>query len=160
MNQWIHSVFSWTSVAGVGKRDVREIAGAGLLTILTIVVFRWRPLLSAKVLRRFQTSANHVTPYVLAAMLLPLALRLALLPWLPPPEALYHDEFSHLLVADTLAAGRLANPPHTLWRHLETIYILQHPTYSSIYPIGQGFILAVGKVLTGNVWGGVLLAVA
>jgi hypothetical protein len=160
MNQWIHSVFSWTSVAGVGKQDVREIAGAGLLTILTILVFRWRPLLSAKVLRRFHTSANHVTRYVLAAMLLPLALRLALLPWLPPPEALYHDEFSHLLVADTLAAGRLANPPHTLWRHLETIYILQHPTYSSIYPIGQGFILAVGKVLTGNVWGGVLLAVA
>jgi hypothetical protein len=92
-------------------------------------------------------------------MLLPLVLRLALVLWLPPPVPVVHDEFNHLLVADTLAAGRLANPPHPLWRHFETIYVLQQPTYSSAYPIGQGIILAVGKALTGHPWAGVLLAV-
>jgi hypothetical protein len=57
-------------------------------------------------------------------MLAPLVVRLAVLPWRPPPEPWVPDEFGHLLVADTLLAGRLANPPHSLWRHLETIYVL------------------------------------
>lgn len=136
-----------------------EIAGAALLTTLVYLVFRRYPALSAKLAERFHASASRVSIYVLAAMLLPLVLRLALLPWLPPPEPHIHDEFSHLLVAGTLAAGRLANPPHPLWRHLETIYVLQRPTYSSIYPIGQGLILAVGKVLVGSPWAGVLLSI-
>jgi hypothetical protein len=41
---------------------------------------------------------------------------------------------------------------------LETIYVLQQPTYASIYPIGQGIILAAGNALIGNPWAGVLLA--
>lgn len=139
--------------------DWLDIAVAGLLT-LTCLAFRSHPVLSAKVVEWFHASARHPSLYILAAMLLPLALRLALLPWLPPPEPRIHDEFSHLLVAETLAAGRMANPPHALWRHLETIYILQQPTYSSIYPIGQGIILAIGKVLMGTPWAGVLLSVA
>lgn len=97
---------------------------------------------------------------ICAAMLLPLVIRCAMLPWVPPPAPYVHDEFGHLLVADTLLSGRLANPPHQLWRHLETIYVLQQPAYASIYPIGQGLILAVGRVITGFAWGGVLLAVA
>jgi hypothetical protein len=85
---------------------------------------------------------------------------LALLPWHPIPEPIGHDEFVHLLTADTLAAGRLANPPHPLWRHLDTIYILQHPTYAGIYPIGQGAILAAAQILTGNPWFGIVFATA
>ena len=135
-----------------------EIAFAALFTALMYLLYRRYPVLSTKVIGCFHVSASRVTPYILAAMLLPLVLRLALLPWLPPPEPHVHDEFGHLLVADTLIAGRLANPPHPLWRHLETIYVLQQPTYSSIYPIGQGIILAAGKVLIGNPWAGVLLA--
>ena len=44
------------------------------------------------------------------------------------------------------------------WRHFETIYVLQQPVYSSVYPIGQGIILAIGKLLFGSPWAGVLLA--
>jgi hypothetical protein len=148
----------WASPAFT-MRDVVEIAVAVALTALACLVFRWYPVFSARVGERFHRSASHVSLCIFAAMLLPLALRLAVLPWQPVPEPRIHDEFSHLLVADTLAAGRLANPPHTLWRHFETIYVLQRPTYSSIYPIGQGITLAVGKVLVGNPWAGVLLSV-
>lgn len=79
--------------------------------------------------------------------------------WAPPPEPMIHDEFGHLLVGDTLAAGRLANPPHPMARHLETLYVLQQPAYASIYPIGQGLALAAGKALVGTPWAGVLLGV-
>jgi hypothetical protein len=145
--------------SAISIRDVVEVGVAALATALTFLVSRRYPVFSARVVGRFRSSANLITPSILAAMFLPLALRLALLPWLPPPEPRIHDEFGHLLVADTLAAGRLANPPHPLWRHLETMYVLQQPTYSSIYPIGNGIILAVGRVLTGTPWAGVLLSV-
>ena len=143
----------------VGEITRTEVVLAALLTALVCLVFRRYPAFSAKAAALFHASTSHIGLYVLAAMLLPLVLRLVVLPWLPSPEPWVADEFSHLLVADTLAAGRLANPPHPLWRHLETFYILQRPTYSSIYPIGQAITLAVGKALTGNPWVGVLLAV-
>lgn len=158
MNRWFQ-IFSSLAIGVFTNRDLVELAVALLLTTAACVVFRLYPVLSAKVAGGFQRSANRPFLYVLASMLLPLVLRLALLPWFPPPEPHIHDEFGHLLVADTLLAGRLANPPHPLWRHLETIYILQHPTYSSSYPLGQGTILAVGKAFTGSAWAGVMLAV-
>lgn len=90
---------------------------------------------------------------------LPIALRLALLGSHPVPTPNNADDFSYLLLGDTLAHFRLTNPVHPMSRFFEGIFILQQPSYSSIYPAGQGLVLALGQLLFRNPWAGVLLSV-
>jgi hypothetical protein len=138
---------------GFGASDFIELTVATLLVLLAFISRRWTESLARKV-------SQKTSWCMLLLAVLPVALRLALLPHHPVPSPDIYDEFGHLLVADTLRHLRLANPPHALHQFFETFFVLQQPTYSSIYPLGQGLAMAIGRMLFGIPWAGVLLSTA
>ena len=90
---------------------------------------------------------------------LPVLLRLALLRHHPVPTPNTADDFSYLLLADTLAHFRLANATHPMHRFFEAVFVLQQPSYSSIFPLGQGIVLAAGQVIFRHAWAGVVISI-
>jgi hypothetical protein len=138
---------------GFSGADFIELTIAAVLVVLVI-------LSRARLEPYVRKLAQRTGWCMLFLAVLPVALRLLLLRGHPVPSPDIYDEFDHLFVADTLRHFRLANPAHPLHRFFETFFILQQPTYSSIYPIGQGLSLAVGWTVFGHPWAGVLLSTA
>jgi hypothetical protein len=100
----------------MGAGDLIELALAALLLALALA---WRPWWEPYAARLAQRPVWCM--FLLAA--LPIALRLLLLPRHPAPVPDIYDEFSHLLVADTLRHFRLANPAHPFHRFFETFFV-------------------------------------
>ena len=153
MADFFRSFLPLENPIGFGAGDYLELLLAGLLLASALV---WRPRLE----RHAQKLAQHTVWCMVLLALLPVAMRLALLSHHPVPTPDVYDEFSHLLVADTLRHFRLANPMHPMRRFFETFFVLQTPSYSSIYPLGQGLAMAVGWMTFGIPWAGVILAAA
>jgi hypothetical protein len=121
---------------------------------LVFVALGWR-----RWMEPFRRLARKTACCMALLALLPIALRLALLPRYPIPTPNVSDDFSYLLIADALRHFRLANPAHPLHQFFETFFVLQEPAYASIFPLGQGLILAIGWTIFGHPWAGVALSV-
>lgn len=136
---------------GFGASDFIELGLA--ITLVAVILVRARILTFARAL------AVRTIPCMLLLAAMPILLRLALLAHHPVPTPRVADDFSYLLLGDTLAHLRLANPAHPMHRFFEGVFVLQDPSWSSIFPLGQGIVLAFGELVFRLPWAGVVLSV-
>jgi len=76
------------------------------------------------------------------------------------PAPSVHDEFSYILMAETLASGHVSGPSPPFLEFFDTFHELVRPVHASKYFPAQGVFLAVGEKLTGHQVVGVWLSSA
>ncbi len=134
----------------------------GLLVALTILAYLFLRLVPASV--RYPEWLHAIldkrSRSVLLVFTVALVGRVLLLPWVSTPQPHMNDEYSYLLMGDTFAHFRLANPTPSAWQHFETFHVNMTPTYHSKYPVAQGVFLAVGEIVFHQPWVGILLSTA
>jgi hypothetical protein len=76
------------------------------------------------------------------------------------PVPRIHDEFSYVLMSNTLASQHVSNPSPPLPEFFDTFHVLVRPVYASKYFPAQGVFLGIGEKLTGHPAVGVWLSSA
>jgi len=136
------------------------------LSLVAALLALWRPRRLERPLRTAWRwlGALGSRRAVLASATFGLLASAASMIWLGPPIPRISDEFGYLLVADTLAHGRLTNPTPRVPEAFEAIHAVVRPSYNSKYPPGSAVLLAVGQRLghpaIGICLGAALLAAA
>src|ERR1051325_9330958 len=105
---WFRSLLPLHNPIGFGASDIIELALAVLLVAAALARHRFEPAAL-----RF---AKQTGWCLLLIGVLPIVLRLALLPRFPVPTPSGADDFSYVLLADTFRHFRLANPVHPMHR--------------------------------------------
>ncbi len=133
-----------------------------LLIVFTILAFLFLKLFRASFSypRWFQWVLAKNSRAVVLVIGVALIGRALLLPWVGIPQPRIDDEYSHLLLADTLSHFRLTNPTPPAWQHFETFQVNLTPTYHSKYAVAQGLALGFGKIVFHQPWIGVYLSTA
>lgn len=134
----------WLAVLVVGLACLPAVRAAGRPALRGLLRILHRPGAQAMLIAAMASLVASITVFAIRG----------------EPFAYEHDEFAHLLVADTLREGRLANPPHPMRRHLESPVALQEPAYASKYPLGNGFLIAMAGAILGLPIAGIWLASA
>ena len=97
-----------------------DFIALGLAAVMVLLLFLHKPIEQVA-----QRLATHTIACMGLLSALPVGLRLMLLGSHPVPTPRVSDDFSYLLLGDTLAHFRLANPPHPMHRFFEGVFTLQ-----------------------------------
>lgn len=73
------------------------------------------------------------------------------------PVPRIHDEFSYLLLGETLASGHITNPSPPLPEFFDSFHVLMRPVHVSKYFPAQGIFLAIAERVNGHPEAGVWL---
>ncbi len=127
--------------------------------LVALALLRFQPAIFRKAELLCKRIGERQGIAIATCILSALAVRVALLPVLPLPEPIVHDEYSYLLQAQTFAAGRITNPTPPMWVHFESFHINMRPTYQSMYPPAQALPMAAALALHLHPWWGEWLTV-